>query len=55
MEHSHNTALLVSMKQISLKLGGKLITLALTAKKRFQPVGLSSDRIKTNKAVIRAS
>jgi len=32
--------LLVSMKQISLEPGGKLIALALTAKKRFLPVGL---------------
>jgi hypothetical protein len=35
-----STALLVSMKQISLKPGGKLIALALTAKKWFLPVGL---------------
>ena len=34
-----SAASLVSMKQISLKPGGKLIAPALTIKKRFLPVG----------------
>lgn len=35
-----STALLVSMQQILLKRGGKLIALALSAKKQFLPIGL---------------
>jgi len=35
-----STALLVSLKQISLKLDGKLIALALAPKKRFLSVSL---------------
>ena len=35
-----NTALLVSLEQMSLKLGGKLIALALSAQKVVQAVGL---------------
>ena len=34
-----NTASLVSLKQISLKPGGKLIALALTVKKQCLPIG----------------
>ena len=41
-EHAPSTASLVSMKQISLKPGGRLIALALTAKKQCLPVGFES-------------
>jgi hypothetical protein len=38
----HSSASLISLEQIVFRHGGKLIALALTAKKRFLPVGLES-------------
>jgi hypothetical protein len=40
------------LKQISLKLGDKLIALALTGKKRFLSAACGAKRIETNKAVL---
>ncbi len=49
-----STALLVSLKQIFLKPGDKLIALALTATSGFCRLTCSADRIETNKAVLDA-
>jgi len=48
-----NTALLVSTKYISLGPGGKLIALALIAKKRLCQLACRAGRTKTNKVVLK--
>jgi transposase len=49
---SPSTALLFSLKQISLRHGDRLIALALIVKKLFHQLALHADRIQTNKAVL---
>ncbi len=46
------TASLISLEQISLKPGNKLIDLVLTSEKRFLPLACRVDRIETNETVV---